>query len=76
MSLMRTNDAGEDHHINDVLLHCMSPSGEGLTTLCGLNYENVLYTNWAGRFVDFEGGERCPACVAHPDLPLALLAEL
>jgi hypothetical protein len=79
MSLMRTNDAGEDHVINDVLLHCFA-LGEILMTLCGQNYENVMYAHRPGMFkaniATAEPYEMCPACVAHPDLPLALLGDL
>lgn len=74
--LMFTDDAGQDHQIHDVLMHCLNPAGEGLVTLCGQPYENVMYGNWPSQFKDFEGVETCPECVNHPDLPLARLGDL
>lgn len=80
--LMFTDDEGKDHQINDVLLHCFDPSASGdlLMTLCGQNYENVMYANWPVSFALYSGPnyayETCQDCVSHPDLPLAILGDV
>jgi hypothetical protein len=81
-NLMHTDDNGNDHEISDVLMHCFDPSvpGDLLYTLCGQNYENVMYANWPVSFMLYASPnhayEVCQECVVHPGLPLALLGDV
>ena len=66
--------------ISDVLFHCFAPHIRGLYTLCGKPYESVMFANdpisFKKRSVPLSDVEVCQVCANHPDMPLALLADV
>ena len=67
-----------DFLYKDVLLHCFSSRPVGLSTLCGLEYSEVVFAHRPGMFVEppYDDVQLCKACRDHPDLALEILGDL
>lgn len=67
----------EQVSLRRVTLHCFNPNANGLWTVCGRQYEGIMYAHWPAGFHDgYEEVDLCKDCLDHPDYPLIRLGDL